>query len=311
MFGAVAPIIVLYFMMRQPNKVTQKEMKRLTKWNSKRLSAITPSGDHFELPVEGKVNKATSAGLWTEIKNEPLIWRKMLGTGGSWLFFDWSFYGNHLLQGKILAQIIPGDTATDAWENISLDLVGVGVVILSILLLPWAGVRWLQFWGFFAGGVCCLLIGLLWDPMIDNTNGVLLALYYLQYGSYWIPNTTTYTMSALVYKPSIRSTMNGISAAAGKVGAIIGVTLFTLLFDECDGKDKAEPADGSRSEYNDCVADTVQVVMFTSMAAAIAGMFCTMYGVGLEPTGMKKGSAHAPVFTGKFTKSGRPEVAEA
>lgn len=272
MFGAVAPAVVGVFMHLQPKEVAFKEQKRLSRWTTSRVSRAEAAGHR-------KASATASAGLWEAVKSEPLVWRKLLGTGGGWFFFDWSFYGNHLLQGKILGLILPGDTAADAWENISLDIVGIFVVLFAIQLFPWAGVRWLQFWGFFSGGVCCLLIGLLWPALIDNTSGILLVIYYIQYGSYWIPNTTTYVMSALVYKPSIRGTLNGLSAAAGKVGAIIGVTAFTKMFEVCDDK--------TGDDHQQCINDAVQRVMFTSFAAACGGMFCTIYGVGLEPTGAK------------------------
>jgi len=57
------------------------------------------------------------------------------------------------------------------------------------------------------------------------------------------------------------------------------VTAFTKMFEVCDDK--------TGDDHQQCINDAVQRVMFTSFAAACGGMFCTIYGVGLEPTGAK------------------------
>eukprot|EP00965_Chrysotila_dentata_P193902 6176035-Pleurochrysis_carterae.AAC.2 len=270
MFGALAPALVAISMHVQPHFVKDREKKRIKGWNQQRASRASSLGGERTSTQSG-----VAKGLWENIKDDPGVWRKMLGTGGSWFFFDWSFYGNHMLQGKILKIILPGDPAVGAWENISLNAVGFVTVLCVIPLFSWSGVRWMQFWGFGVTALTTLLLGLLWPAMIDNINGVLLVLYYLQYASYWVANTTTYVMSSLVYKPSIRGTLNGLSAACGKVGAIIGVTLFTLMLDSCEDDD------------SECTDDKVVKIMYTSMTTAICGMMCTLYGVGVEPTGQK------------------------
>uniref|UniRef100_A0A7S4DKH5 Major facilitator superfamily (MFS) profile domain-containing protein n=3 Tax=Lotharella globosa TaxID=91324 RepID=A0A7S4DKH5_9EUKA len=48
----------------------------------------------------------------------------------------------------------------------------------------------------------------------------------------WGPNITTFILPAEVYPPKVRSTMNGISAALGKVGAIIGTFIYQPIYDE-------------------------------------------------------------------------------
>jgi hypothetical protein len=40
------------------------------------------------------------------------------------------------------------------------------------------------------------------------------------------PNTSTFVMPSTVYDPSVLATAHGISAAAGKIGAVLGATLF-------------------------------------------------------------------------------------
>lgn len=57
------------------------------------------------------------------------------------------------------------------------------------------------------------------------------ALLVLIYGATFFfanfgPNTTTFILPSLVFSPECRTTLNGISAAAGKLGALTGATLF-------------------------------------------------------------------------------------
>jgi MFS transporter, PHS family, inorganic phosphate transporter len=49
-----------------------------------------------------------------------------------------------------------------------------------------------------------------------------LTFFFANYG----PNTTTFVLPSLVYSPECRSTFNGLSAAAGKLGALTGASLF-------------------------------------------------------------------------------------
>jgi len=53
-----------------------------------------------------------------------------------------------------------------------------------------------------------------------------LALLLARVGRSVSPNTTTFILPSLVFSPECRTTLNGISAAAGKLGALTGATLF-------------------------------------------------------------------------------------
>jgi PHS family inorganic phosphate transporter-like MFS transporter len=70
------------------------------------------------------------------------------------------------------------------------------------------------------------IIGLFWTPL-SNNQSLLLILYsgtflFANYG----PNTTTFILPSVTYSEECRSTLNGMSAAAGKVGALVGASVF-------------------------------------------------------------------------------------
>lgn len=52
-----------------------------------------------------------------------------------------------------------------------------------------------------------------------------LTFFFANYG----PNTTTFILPSLVYSAECRSTFNGLSAACGKLGALVGASLFAPL----------------------------------------------------------------------------------
>lgn len=75
------------------------------------------------------------------------------------------------------------------------------------------------------------IIGVFWDSLLDMP-WLLLLLYA---GSFFManygPNTTTFLLPSVTYSEECRSTLNGISAAAGKLGALVGAGMFSPATD--------------------------------------------------------------------------------
>ena len=55
-----------------------------------------------------------------------------------------------------------------------------------------------------------------------------LTFFFANYG----PNTTTFILPSLIFEHDHRATWNGVSAAAGKLGALTGATLFEPAADK-------------------------------------------------------------------------------
>mmetsp|Transcript_11353 Transcript_11353/g.15021 ORF Transcript_11353/g.15021 Transcript_11353/m.15021 type:complete len:184 (-) Transcript_11353:99-650(-) len=91
--------------------------------------------------------------------------------------------------------------------------------------------RFVQLQGFVAMGLLYAIIGSYWDHL-RQIPWLLVLIYgltffFANYG----PNTTTFSLPSLVYSHDVRSTLNGVSAAAGKLGALIGATFFSPVSD--------------------------------------------------------------------------------
>jgi PHS family inorganic phosphate transporter-like MFS transporter len=83
--------------------------------------------------------------------------------------------------------------------------------------------------GFAAMSFLFFTVGLFWHPLLKFPVCLLflygLTFFFANYG----PNTTTFILPSLVYSAECRSTFNGVSAACGKLGALVGASVFAPL----------------------------------------------------------------------------------
>ena len=194
-------------------------------------------------------------GWWASIVSEPDLCRKLLGTAATWFLFDVLFYGNTLFQAIVveatfgpaknhgimmmqLSTTTPNDYARRELQRTALDsllLASIalpGYIVAGLLIgrrvcRVRQSVRYVMLQGFGCMSLLYLILGWYWGELRRYSPGTLIVLYgltffFANYG----PNTTTFVLPALVYSPECRSTWNGFSAAAGKVGALCGATLF-------------------------------------------------------------------------------------
>lgn len=159
----------------------------------------------------------------------------LLGTAGSWFLLDVAYYGLSLNNSIILSAIGYTGGAT-VYETFHKTAVG-NLILVCAGALPgyWASVALLDTWGrkpiqimgFTMLTILFIVIGVAYNHL--PTNG-LLALYVLaQFFFNFGPNTTTFIVPGEVFPTRYRSTSHGISAASGKVGAIIAQVVFGPL----------------------------------------------------------------------------------
>ena len=179
---------------------------------------------------------------WEVIRSEPNLVQKLLGTAGTWFLFDVLFYGNTLFQPIVIEAAFGPSKKGSGDEIAELREMAVNSLILTAIALPGyavAGVvigkrvccilqspKYVMMQGFCAMSALYLAIGLNWT-FLRHTPALLVLLYgmtffFANYG----PNTSTFILPSLVFSPTCRTTLNGVSAAAGKLGALTGATLF-------------------------------------------------------------------------------------
>jgi len=212
-----------------------------------------------------------NAGWIQTLVNEPGLGQKVLGTAGTWFLFDIVFYGNTIFQPIVVEEAFGNKNGSSGIEL--LRTTATNSLILTTIALPgyaFAGIimgkkclcatqtpRYVMLQGFAAMTILYATIGLNWTYLRgDPTMLVFLygmTFFFANYG----PNTITFILPSLIFDEEHRSTWNGVSAAAGKLGALTGATLF-------------EPA-----------ADTLgdHVVMLICAGVALLGYLLTYYTI--------------------------------
>ena len=128
-----------------------------------------------------------------------------MATAGGWFVFDLAYYGNTLLQPRVLRIMVPNSTVEEAAAlNMGIASMGILFTLAIIPTITWLGLRSTQISGFLLNSALSLTLALAWTPLSEqNAGGVLFVLYAMLYGTYWIMNVTTYVMSSVRRKPLI------------------------------------------------------------------------------------------------------------
>ena len=181
----------------------------------------------------------SNVSLWLALKTEPQLCTKLLGTAGTWFLFDVLFYGNTLFQPIVMEAAFGGKTVNEedqlkkmATDSLCLAMIALPGYILAAFVMGkrlcfvQQRPRYVQLQGFCAMAFLYATIGAYWGYLKQQPTHLVflygMTFFFANYG----PNTTTFVFPSLVYSPECRSTLNGISAAAGKAGALLGATLF-------------------------------------------------------------------------------------
>ncbi|RIB09674.1 phosphate transporter [Gigaspora rosea] len=179
---------------------------------------------------------------WQDFKEYFSKWENakiLLGTSLSWFVLDIAFYGIGLNNGIILQAIGFGDsqdTFSILWNlsvgNIIITMLGTipGYWFTVFLVDKW-GRKKIQLMGFIVLTVLFLIWGLCYS-FIKQYMAIFITIFSLcQLFQNFGPNATTFIVPSEVFPTRYRSTGHGISAASGKLGAIIAQVGFLKLKD--------------------------------------------------------------------------------
>lgn len=172
--------------------------------------------------------------------------------------FSKAFYGTNLNQALILSSmgfapedLAPWDTLfKQALGNLILSVLGaLPGYIVSVLLIEKIGRKPIQFLGFILVGIIFIILGAAWGPIHQVSVALFIVLFaiamvrevlMLIMAYNWLfckfffnfgPNTTTFVFPAEIFPTRHRAKAHGISAASGKLGAIIATFAFNSLAD--------------------------------------------------------------------------------
>ncbi len=174
---------------------------------------------------------APSGAIRELLKNRSLL-RLVLGTAGSWLLFDYAYYGNTLSLPAILKKVAPS-SSLDQQLLFTLGLFVVCALpgyLLAVKHMDRIGHKRLQLIGFAVMAATFLVLGAV--PVLTTLIAPFLVIFgvsylFIEFG----PNTTTFVLPSELFPVRLRTTGHGIAASIGKLGAFIGVFLVPALQD--------------------------------------------------------------------------------
>jgi len=162
-------------------------------------------------------------------------WKELIGTTMTWFLLDITFYGTGSFKTQIAASIMEKPVTGEVRDQLFHQALLAAILacmalpgyLLSIAFIDRIGARRLQLFGFYAMAVNFFLVA----AFKHHLHPILLIFFFgLTFlFSNFGPNTTTFVIPATSYPTLVRSTCHGISAASGKIGAIVGAAAFAPL----------------------------------------------------------------------------------
>ncbi|XP_042513303.1 inorganic phosphate transporter 1-4-like [Macadamia integrifolia] len=252
MFGAIPAALTFYSRSKMPETarytaLVAKNAKQAAADMSKVLQVdIEAEQEKIEQMSE---NKANLFGLFSK----DFLLRHglhLLGTTSTWFLLDIAFYSQNLFQKDIFSAIgwIPPAKTMSAVEEVfriarAQTLIALVSTVpgywFTVALIDVMGRFTIQLMGFFFMTVFMFAIAIPYHhwTLKENRFGFVamysLTFFFANFG----PNATTFVVPAEIFPARLRSTCHGISAAAGKAGAIVGAFGFLYL---AQNKDKAK-----------------------------------------------------------------------
>jgi PHS family inorganic phosphate transporter-like MFS transporter len=159
-------------------------------------------------------------------------WKPLLGTASIWLLFDIVEYGLKQNDAAIFSEDKSGPYRNSVLTVFFTRLLVLPSLAIAPLLLKLTRSKWVQ-----AGGFCgCILANLTLAMFYTQLHKEDLAhvvsfdsLYIVQLSFQSLPGVTTMAIPAEIFPSTVKGTGAGISAASGKVGAVLGSYFFTMM----------------------------------------------------------------------------------
>ncbi|KAM1032010.1 hypothetical protein ACFX2C_035727 [Malus domestica] len=246
MVGAIPAAMTYYWRMKMP------ETARYTALVAKNAKqAASDMSTVLQVEIEAEPQKAEPTANAFAMYSKEFMHRHglhLLGTTSTWFLLDIAFYSQNLFQKDIFSAIgwIPPAETMNAIEEVYRIARAQTLIALcgtvpgywfTVAFIDRIGRFVIQLMGFFFMTVFMFALAIPYEHWThkDNRIGFVviysLTFFFANFG----PNATTFVVPAEIFPARFRSTCHGISAASGKLGAIVGAFGFLYL---AQNKDK-------------------------------------------------------------------------
>lgn len=237
MFGSLPAALTYYWRMKMPETarytaLVAKDAKRAAQDMGKVLQVEIESE---EAKIEQiSRNETNQFGLfsWEFVRRHGL---HLFGTCSTWFLLDIAFYSQNLFQKDVFSAVgwIPKAPTMNAVQEVyKIARAQTLIALCSTVPGYWFTVAFIdiigrfaiQLMGFFFMTVFMFAIAIPYHHWTLEANRIgfivmySLTFFFANFG----PNATTFVVPAEIFPARLRSTCHGISAAAGKAGAIVG-----------------------------------------------------------------------------------------
>ncbi|KAL2236429.1 inorganic phosphate transporter 1-4 [Sesamum indicum] len=250
MAGALPALLTFYWRLKMPETA---RYTALVAKNAKQAAAdmskiLQVDIEAEQQKVEQIAQKQKGYGLFSRafLRRHGL---HLLGTTSTWFLLDIAYYSQNLFQKDIFSAIgwIPAAKTMNAIQEVFTIARAQTLIALcstvpgywfTVALIDVLGRFAIQLIGFFFMTVFMFALAFPYHHWTkpDNRIGFVvmysLTFFFANFG----PNATTFVVPAEIFPARLRSTCHGISAAAGKLGAIIGAFGFLYLAQNQDKK---------------------------------------------------------------------------
>lgn len=166
---------------------------------------------------------------WAQLAALRAMPRSMAGCAGSWFLYDICTYG----VGQFSTVIFPAAPGVETAKILLIiTTFAVPGVIGAIMLTPLVCMRQLQMTGAFLMLTCFVVLGMMssFKGVSDAHRSLALFVFAtLRCFDTMGPGVTTFAIPGQIFPTRIRASAHGLSAAAGKVGGVVGIFIFPYL----------------------------------------------------------------------------------
>ncbi|KAK1594252.1 H+ symporter [Colletotrichum navitas] len=237
--GAVPACIALYYRITIPEtpRYTFDVEQDVEKADADiRAYMASKSKGEYDPELQAKMKKEAGPAFNTPTASWPDAWayfsqwkhlKMLIGTSFSWFFLDLAFYGLGL-NSTVVLQTIGYADGNNFYERLHNQAVGLIILACagaipgywtSVFTIDTLGRKPIQVMGFFILTAIFCVLGFMLHQL---PNPVFITIYVIgQFFFNFGPNTTTFIVPGECFPTRYRSTGHGMSAAMGKVGAIL------------------------------------------------------------------------------------------
>eukprot|EP00871_Galdieria_phlegrea_P005833 jgi/Galph1/737/GphlegSOOS_G5451.1 len=154
---------------------------------------------------------------------------RLVGTCVSWWLFDWIAYTRGYFGNLIIEVVIGASLFKSIWLSLAEGAVFIWAPAVAALVVDRLGRRKTEFFGWTSQAVGQLITAGFFYMLAAKPVAYIIWTTFVSFFNYFI-YSPIYLLPAEVFPTRIRATLYGVSSALGKMGAVVGTTVFPSIW---------------------------------------------------------------------------------